>query len=135
MSLMEAVALSVVAASGLYFLALGSLALLAPARARRFLLGFASSLVAHLLELALRMMVGAAFVLSAHRLWFSGGFSIFGWVLVISTACLLLVPWRWHQRFAEHAVPRALRYLKPIGLVSLLIGAFILAAALNAGAA
>ncbi len=135
MSLLELVALCAVAATGLYLLVLGGVAFFAPSRASRFLLGFASSLAAHLLELALRMIAGAAFVLSAHHLWLSVGFSIFGWVLAISAACLLPVPWRWHQRFAEHAVPRALRHLKPIGLVSLLIGAFILAAAVNAGPA
>ena len=86
MSLLELVALCAVAATGLYLLVLGGVAFFAPSRASRFLLGFASSLAAHLLELALRMIAGAAFVLSAHHLWLSVGFSIFGWVLASSVA-------------------------------------------------
>lgn len=135
MPLLDVIALCIVAATGAYFFALGGAALLTPARVSQFLLGFASSLATHLLELALRLIVGAAFVLAARRLWFSGGFSIFGWVLVVSTACLLIVPWRWHQRFAQRVVPLANRHLTLIGLVSVALGAFILLAAVNGGAA
>lgn len=117
----------IVLASGLYLLALGILSLLRPAQASRFLLGFASSARAHYLELLVRMLVGIAFVVEAPSAAFELPVSAFGWLLVGTTACLLLIPWRWHQRFAAMAVPHAVRNLWLVGLVSLLVGACILA--------
>ena len=99
------------------------------------MLGFASSQPVHILELFLRFVVGAAFVLYAPRMFLSGAFNLFGWVLLVTTACLLLVPWRWHQRFAQQAVPRATRHITLIGLASLAIGGLILAAVARGSAA
>jgi hypothetical protein len=123
-----ALATAIVIGSGLYLLALGILSLLRPAQASRFLLGFASSARAHYFELLMRMLVGIAFVVAAPGMAFEAPASTFGWLLVGTTACLFLIPWRWHQRFAEMAVPHALRKLWLVGLVSLLLGAGILAA-------
>ncbi|MFT5372675.1 MAG: hypothetical protein ACI9R7_002224, partial [Lysobacterales bacterium] len=115
MSLIEVLPLTVVVLAGMYLLALGVASLGAPTRASRFLLGFAGSQSLHYLELLLRFVVGAAFVLYAPHMFLSGAFNFFGWVLLITTACLLLVPWRWHHRFAQYAVPRATRYITLIG--------------------
>lgn len=134
MSLLDGLALAVVALAGLYFLALGGASLIVPTRASRFLLGFAGSLGAHLLELALRMIAGVAFVVAAPRMLFPGGFAMFGWALLISTVCLLAVPWRWHQRFAQYVVPHAIRLIHLIGLASLGAGVFVLVAAVGGGA-
>ena len=49
-------------------------------------------------------------------------------IILGTTAVLLLVPWRWHRRFASKAVPRALPYLRLIALASLVSGAAVLAA-------
>lgn len=114
--------------SGLYLLALGVLSLLRPAQASRFLLGFATSARAHYFELVLRMLVGFAFVVEAPNSRFELPFSVFGWVLIGSTACLLLVPWQWHHRFAQMAVPYAIRSLGLVAVASLALGACILAA-------
>ena len=135
MSLIEILALCVIGLTGLYLLALGIASLVVPAQANRFLLGFASSQTVHFVELFLRLLVGAALIHSAHRMLFSGVFALFGWVLAVSTACLAFVPWRWHQRFAQQAVPRATRYIALIGLASLAIGVFILVAVARGGAA
>lgn len=124
--MIQTLALAVVALTGLYLLLLGAAALLAPARAGRFLLGFVGSPAAHFLEMFLRLLVGAAFLLSAPRLLFADAFTVFGWVLLITSAALLLVPWRWHQRIARQSVPRALRFLPLIGVASVAIGGFIL---------
>lgn len=126
--MIEALALSVVVLAGLYLLSLGVASLVAPRHASRFLLGFASSRSVHFAELFVRLVVGAAFVLNAPRMLFSGGFNIFGWILLVTTGGLFLVPWRWHQRFAQQAVPSATRYITLIGLASLAFGAFILTA-------
>lgn len=120
--------LAVIVLAGLYLIALGAASLLAPSRAARFLLGFVSSGRAHYLELFLRFIVGAALVLHAPRMFLPGAFNLFGWVLLITTACLLLLPWHWHQRFAQQAVPKATRYIGLIGVASLAMGGFLLAA-------
>ena len=128
MSLLEVLALAVVVLAGAYLLALGVASLFSPMRASQFLLGFASSRSVHFVEMFLRVVVGAALVLHAPRMSLSGAFSLFGWVLVVTTACLLLLPWQWHHRFARQAVPLFTRHIALIGLVSLAIGGLILGA-------
>jgi hypothetical protein len=99
-----------------------------PSSAGGFLLGFAGSPSKHYLELAIRLLVGGSFVVLAPRMSFQGVFTIFGWILLATTAGLLLVPWRWHHRFAQRAVPQALRFLPAIGVSSLVLGGLVLAA-------
>ena len=131
----EAIALAGVAAAGLFFIALGSTSLVAPRRASQFLLGFADSPSKHYAELTLRFLVGGCFVAFAPRMLFATAFSFFGWVLLATTAALLLVPWRWHHRFAARAVPAALRFLPLIGVSSLALGGLVLVAMLRGNAA
>ena len=126
--MIELFALAVVVLAALYLLALGAASLVVPARASRFLLGFAASQSVHFAELLLRLVVGAALVFFAPHMSFSGAFIFFGWVLLVTTACLLLVPWRWHRRFTQHAVPHATRYIRLIGVASLAFGGLMLAA-------
>ena len=120
---------AVVCLTGLYFVALGVGSFLAPALVRRFLLGFAVTPVAHYLELTLRLVVGGAFLGHAQYMLLHGLFTAFGWVLVITTAVMLAVPWQWHRRFAERSVPQALQRLPLVGLASLVLGSFIIVAA------
>lgn len=126
---------AIVVLAGVYFIMLAAASLLAPVQAARFLLGFAGSASAHYMELFLRFLIGGALLLHAPGMAFPRVFSIFGWVLFVTTSCLLLVPWRWHQRFAGQVVPRAIRYITLIGVASLLIGALILAAVIRGSAA
>lgn len=125
-AMIEPLATAVVLLAGLYFACLGAVALFAPALARRFLLGFARSGTLHYLELTVRLIVGGAFLLRAPFLQFSLAFTMFGWAVVLTTIGLVLVPWRWHQRFAQRAVPRAVHLLPLLGLASLLLGGFVL---------
>lgn len=125
---------ALVVLTGLYLVGLGSASLLAPAQAARFLLGFATSASAHYLELLVRLAVGGAFLHHAPQMRFSSVFVVVGWILLVTTAGLLLVPWRWHHRFAQRAVPRAVGHLGLIGVASLVLGSLVLAAAI-AGAA
>ncbi|MBP6626847.1 MAG: hypothetical protein KA187_05470 [Arenimonas sp.] len=122
-------AFGVVLLTGAYFLALAAMCLFAPARARRFLLGLVGSASMHYLELSLRLLAGAAFLVHAPRMLAPGAFQAFGWLLLLTTAVLLLLPWRWHQAFARQMVPRALPFLPVIGLASLGLGVFVLVAA------
>ncbi|HLM66696.1 MAG TPA: hypothetical protein VK358_04170, partial [Longimicrobium sp.] len=92
-----------------------------------FLGGFASSARTHSLELALRLGAGGAMVVYAPGMRFPDTFAFVGWMLVITTAALAAVPWRWHQRFARWAVPQALPHLKLVGAASILLGSLVLA--------
>jgi hypothetical protein len=135
MSLITTLALAGVVLAALYMLVLGFAALFVPARARRFLLGFAASPSLHFVELFLRLLAGAALVRYAPNMHFSTAFSLFGWVLLVTTACLFLVPWQRHRRFAEQAVSRAARYIVLIGLASLAFGGLVLVAVTRGQAA
>jgi hypothetical protein len=127
--------LAVVAAAALFLLALGAASLVVPARASRFLLGFADSPFKHYAELATRFLVGGAFLLAAPNARWPGAFCILGWLLVATTAGLLIVPWHWHHRFAQRAVPKALRILPLVGVASTVLGGLILWAVLRGHAA
>ena len=124
-------ALAIVYLTGLYFIGLAAVSLLAPTRASHFLLGLAGSAVAHYLELFVRLVVGGAFLLHASRMLFSEFFVLFGWVLVITTVGLFAVPWQWHRRFAQRSVPYAIRSLKLVAIASFVLGCFVLVAAIN----
>jgi len=121
-------ALAIVLAAGLFFLILGGACFVAPSNVGRFLLGFADSPLKHYGELALRGLVGGAFVFCAPQMLLPGVFSVFGWVLLATTGGLLLVPWRWHRRFARRTVPQALRFLPLVGISSTVLGGAVLAA-------
>lgn len=123
----------VVILAGLYFAGLGLAAWIVPGVASRFLLGFAGSASAHYLELSVRLLVGAAFLLRAPQMHFPSVFAGLGWVLVLTTAGLCALPWRRHQQFARWAVPRAVRHLKLIGLASLALGISVLWASTQRG--
>ena len=115
----------------LFLIALGGASLFAPAKAKVFLLGFATSAFTHYLEMVLRLVVGASILSQAPHLMFPVVFTVFGWMMVATTVVLLLLPWKWHRRFAEKAVPPALRYLPLFGVVSLALGLVLVIFLLN----
>jgi uncharacterized protein YjeT (DUF2065 family) len=131
--MIHVLAFDVVLLAGIYFVSLAAVALAAPNLATRFLLGHARTALVHYLELFLRLAVGAAFLLHGPSTRFPTFFAAFGWVLVATTAVLFVVPWRWHQRFAQRSVPQAVRYLRLIGVASFFLGTFVLVAALSNG--
>jgi hypothetical protein len=124
--LLAILSLATVLLAGLYFVALAAVAILLPSRAAVFLGGFAQTAPRHYLELLLRVIVGAAFVVQAPRMPFATVFAVFGWMLLLTTAGLAMLPWRWHRLFAEGAIPRMTRLLPIVGGVSLLLGLAIL---------
>jgi hypothetical protein len=124
--LVTALALAVVVIMALYLLALGVAALLIPAKASSFLMGFASTPSIHFAELFLRLVAGAALVQYAPNMHFSSAFRLFGWVLLISAAALVFVPWRWHRRFTEKAVSRVTSYIALVGVASAAFGGLVL---------
>ena len=127
----SAFAAAVVLLAGLYLCALALAIFVAPSRAARFLQQFASSQRLHYLELCIRLVVGAALLVRASHMPFPGIFDVVGWVLILTTAVLFLVPWRLHRRFAERAVPMAIRHLGPLGFASLVLGGLVLLSVVN----
>jgi uncharacterized protein YjeT (DUF2065 family) len=113
-------------AAGAYLIALGVAAFVAPAQTRTFLGAHASTLRAHLLELALRLLVGSSLIATAPQMWMPEAFSALGWVLVVTSLCLLALPWRWHRRFSQWSVPQATARLPLLGAASITGGAVVL---------
>lgn len=120
----------VVVASGVALIAFALWVALAPERAAAFLRRFASTLRAHLTEQLLRLAAGGAILLYAGEMWFSHLFRPFGWLLVLTSLGLMLLPWRWHRRFAGWATPLAIRHLRLYAFACLALGGAILFAAL-----
>jgi hypothetical protein len=125
-SITQTFAFVILILAGVYFLLLGIACLFARATARRFLMGFAGSASKHYLEMTLRMIVGIAMLIQAPRLPYATAFTLFGWVLVGTTAVLFLIPWRWHQRFAEKVLPKVAGSLPLIGVVSIAMGSSLI---------
>jgi hypothetical protein len=121
---------TIVIAFGLWLIGLAVFLLVAPARAERFLMVFASSARAHYVEQVLRLSVGAAIVIFAPAMALTSLFRIFGWLIAISALGLLVLPWTWHRRFAGRVMPPLIRYGKLFAVGSLLLGAFVLFAAI-----
>ena len=99
-----------------------------PNLAKRFLGGLVHSAGAHYLEVLLRLVVGLALLQAVPQLLFTPFLQGLGWVLLLTTLVLLVLPWRWHQRFAQWSVPMALPYLGWIALASFAGGLLIVIA-------
>jgi hypothetical protein len=123
---MLVVAKSIVVLAACFFLLFGVLAFVRPARIHGFLLGFAGSALKHYAELLVRLLVGASLLLLSPDSAHASVLLVFGWLLIITTALMALIPWRVHHRFTQSAVPKALQFLPLMGLVSLAIGACLL---------
>lgn len=117
--------------AGIYLLLLGGAAVARPDATKRFLGSFASSARAHFAELIVRLVLGAAFVVTAPAMAFSAVFDAFGWLLIATTLVLVWVPWRWHQRFTAWSVPMATRSMTLFSIGPLVGGIVILYALLG----
>ena len=62
---------------------------------------------------------------------FAGAYAVLGWVILITTAVLFCVPWTLHSRFAQRSVPRVIRFLRLLGIVSMVLGGVVLYAAIR----
>ncbi|WP_395009184.1 hypothetical protein [Undibacterium sp.] len=130
MNMLNLVAATLIFLTGLYFICLGVVALGKPAIAARFLLGFATSAATHYVELFFRIAIGFALVFYSHNMLFAAVYLGFGYVLIVTTSLMFLIPWRWHRAFTEKVVPYANAFLGLIGLTSLAFGVTILASLL-----
>jgi hypothetical protein len=127
---LDGIAMTIVLGAGLYLVGLALALVSRPEPASRFLLGFAGSAGAHYAEMGIRGLAGWAFIRHAPGMVFPRVFSGFGWVLLVTTAVLLLLPWRWHRSFARKTVPPALERSGLMALGAAAAGALVLAATL-----
>ena len=125
-SVMKLLSGIVVVASGLCLIGFAVVIALKPQLAERFLKAFASSARTHYTEQAARLIAGAAIVLFAPSMWYPDLFEVLGWLLFGTAVGLLLVPWQWHRRFGEWAIPLALRHLKIYATGAFALGTLIL---------
>lgn len=123
---MDIISGTIVVAFGLGLIGLAVVIAVKRLLAERFLNLFASSARAHYTEQVSRLVVGTAIVIFSPSMWYSYPFQIFGWLIVVTTIGLLLVPWQWHHRLAERVMPLTIRHLKIYGVAAFALGAFIL---------
>ena len=110
----------------IFLIGLAGLIIFKPRRAETFLSSYASSARAHFTEQVARMLVGIAFVVLAPLMWYADLMNLLGWILIATTAGLLLIPWQWHHKFGEWAIPLTLRYMPFYSLGAFVLGIFIL---------
>ena len=123
---MSVVAAVVVAVFGFALITFTGVAFAKPARAERFLMAFATSARTHYVEQAFRILVGAALVVVSSTMWQPTVFWLLGWALVVSSAALICVPWRWHDRLGERVRPMLARYLKLYAVGAFALGVLLL---------
>jgi hypothetical protein len=97
-----------------------------PALAKRFLGSFANSARAHYTEQAARLLAGSALVNFGSSMWYPKLFTLFGWLIVVTTVALLMIPWQWHHRLGMRVMPLVIRHLRLYALGAAALAAFIL---------
>ena len=122
---------TVVVLAAVYLIGLAAVSFFLPAKAADFLNGFAASALAHYTEISIRLIVGIALIVASPSMVYASAFTIFGWLLVVTSLVLLLFPWRWHHRFANVVVPPLTKRVWIFGVLSLPLGSLILFAVLN----
>ena len=123
---MSVVAAIVVVVFGLSLVTFTGVAFAKPASAERFLMAFASSARTHYVEQGFRILIGAALVVLSSTMWQPKMFWLFGWAIVVSSAALICVPWRWHDRLGERVRPMLVRYLKLYAVGAFALGVLLL---------
>lgn len=115
-----------VALFGLSLIGFAGYAVVRPGGARRFLGAFASSARIHFTEQILRLVAGMALVLHAPFMRLPQVYGILGWLMLTTAVGLMLIPWRWHQKFAGWVVPPVAKRLKSFAVLAGGLGVFIL---------
>jgi hypothetical protein len=123
----------VVVAFGLFLIGLTGVVFTRPALAERFFMSFASSARAHYTEQAVRLLIGASLVVLSPNMWQADVFQLIGWAIVVSSVCLILLPWRWHHRFGERVLPMIVRHMRLYAAGLFAFGALLLYGVFAAG--
>jgi len=132
---MQTVSLVVVAASGLWLVAISFLMALRPRYCLQVFERMTASLAAtnwrlQLTEQGLRILAGAALIVRSPLSKLPLAFDVAGWCVVITSLLILALPIRWHASYGDFwcrwLTPLALRVLCPIPAI---VGAGIVYAA------
>lgn len=118
---------SIVFLTGLLLVGLGITGLVRAPMVASFFEGFAQSARAHYGEQTVRILAGLGCLGIANATAFEQAFQAFGLVLIVTSGLLMLVPWRWHRRFANIVIPMVVRYQLFYVLGALCLGAVLLA--------
>lgn len=110
----------------MFLIGLAGVVFVKPALAERFFKLFASSARAHYTEQAVRLLIGASIVAYSPVMWQANLLQLVGWGIVGTTVGLLLMPWRWHHRFGQWAIPLVLRNMRLYAIGLFAFGAFLL---------
>jgi len=110
----------------LFLLGLGLLSFIRPITAQHFFDLFAASKQAHLTEQAIRLVVGFSLVHYAVMMNYTCLFRVFGWLIVITSLLLIVLPWQWHQQFAQYVIPYVKSHLKLYAVMSLFLAVLLL---------
>lgn len=126
----ETLAFVIVVLAGIWLVGLAAGAFFKPNGVKEFFDKFASSAFAHFVEMFLRLVAGASFIIYAPHMTFSTVFKAFGWLLIGTTAVLIFVPWKLHRKFADRSLPIVTDRMWLFGLFALLVGFAILSSLL-----
>ena len=91
-----------------------------------FLSSFASSAKAHYIEQLLRLIAGLGLLIYSDNMLFPDLFGIFGWVLIATSASLIIMPWKWHNKFGKRAIPFVIRNLVLYAVSASIMGLVIM---------
>ena len=121
---------SVLRLAAVFLIAVALSVLIMPEQAKRFLSGYASTLLVNSIEGVLRALVGLSLTGYAHQAGLSFILELAGVFLVVSALAILVLPGL-HKSFARWAVPFALRILPVYGAGAAVIGIALLAMTLR----
>jgi hypothetical protein len=130
---MSSLAGIVVGSCGLFLIGVTGIVFAKPALAERFFMTFASSARAHYVEQAFRLLIGASLVVLSPAMWQTNMFRLIGWVIVVSSIGLILIPWRWHHRFGQLVLPMVVRHMRLYAVGLFAFGALLLYGVFSVG--
>ena len=120
---MQTTALVIVVAAGVWLIAVALLMALFPSYCLHLFEKMSANLAAYnwrlnLIEQGLRILAGAAFIIHAPASQLPLLFQMAGWMIVVSSLLILILPMKWHGAFGfwwhKRLTPLVLRLLSPL---------------------
>jgi len=110
----------------LFLLVMGLLCFIHPPAIKEFFDLFASSRRAHLIEQLIRLVVGLCLAQFSIIMNYGWIFQAFGWLIVLTSLILIVLPWQWHHQFAQYVIPYVKSHLKLYAVLSVLLAVLLL---------
>ena len=79
------------------------------------------------------VFIGASLVVLSPAMWQTNMFRLIGWLIVVSSVGLILIPWRWHHRFGELVLPMVVRHMRLYAVALFAFGALLRYGVFSAG--